>query len=219
MAFLPRQHLATGELIAGALAELRANLRPVLIYLAVMIALGAIAESAPAPVDRVASFAGTLAYFGGLYLVFESMLRNAGNLSVGASRRFFRFAGMGFVVLFGVLFAMYLFVIPAFIVAARWMMAPSILVATRRGAFASLGESWTLTRGNTLPIALALIVLLIIGFTAISVAAAVVGAAFGAEKLVSSLLTHGVNILLVGLSVAVYRRLNDEGDELVAVFA
>jgi hypothetical protein len=219
MAFLPRQHLATGELIAGALAELRANLRPVLIYLAVMFALGAGAESAPSPLDRLASFAGIFAYFGGLYLVFESMLRKAGNLPAGQSRRFFRFTGMGFLVFFGVLFAMYLFIIPGIIVGARWMMAPSILVATRHGAFAALGESWSLTRGNTLPIALAFVVLALIGFIAVSVAAGVLGAAVGAERLVSSLLIHGVNVLLVGLSVAVYRRLNDQGDELVAVFA
>jgi hypothetical protein len=219
MAFLQRDHLTTGELINGTFAELRANLRPVLIYLTAIIGLALIAESGPAPIDSIASLAGMVAYFGGLYLLFESMLRNAGHLPVGPSRRYFRFVGMAFLVLFGVILASNFFLIPGIIVAARWIMAPSILVETRQGVFTSLSQSWSLTSGNTLSIALAFTALVLIAFAAAVGIAAAAGAAGEASGIIGSLLLHGANLLLVGLSLTVYRRLNEEGSELAEVFA
>jgi hypothetical protein len=215
LAYAQRENLATGELIAGTFAELAANWKPALIYLAAIGALNALDEAvAPAALQGVLSLGILVAYFVGQYLLFETMLRNAQLLPRDGSRRFFRFTGLAFVVLFAVLLATQLFVIPGIIVGAKWIMAPSLLVAGRHGVFGSLGESWSLTKGNTLPIALAAVALVLVGFVGGAVAAVIPGPDLG-----GLILLHGGNLLLVGLSVTVYRRLNQDGLDLSEVFA
>ena len=91
-------------------------------------------------------------------------------------------------------------------------------MATDKGVSASLGESWSATRGNTLPLALAftcLVLLFVVLSTTVGATIQGVlgnGVAFGVTG-------HFLPLLLMGLSVAAYRRLDGEGVELAAVFA
>ena len=99
-------------------------------------------------------------YFVGQYLLYRTMLRRAGHPASGL--RIFRFVGMAILIGFSVLFASYLFLIPGIVVGARWIATPCYLVATDKGVFASLGESWSATKGNTLPLSLAFTAMVLI---------------------------------------------------------
>jgi hypothetical protein len=221
MAFLETEKLSAGELITAAFGELAENRREVLIYLGAFLLVD-IAGAIPRPLVWVTGPTGLLAfggYFLGQYLLYRAVLRRAGHAAEGI--RIFRFIGMAIVIAFALMFASYLFLIPAVVVGARWIAAPCYLVATDKGVFASLGESWSATSGNTLPLSLAFTAMvlmfgaLLVGFTALVTA---VKGVLGIELSVG-VVSHFLPLLLLGLSVAVYRRVNAEGTELAAVFA
>jgi len=224
MAFLESKALSAGELIGAAFEELARVRREVLIYLGVFLLAdiaGAVDSTAVPGIGGLASLVLFGGYFVAQYLLYRVMLRRAGH-AVDGRFRIFRFVGMAIVIAFVLMFATSLFVIPAIIVGARWIAAPCYLVATDKGVFASIGESWSVTRGNTLPLSLAFTAMVLI-FGVAAVALGAVGAAFeellGLERLSFAFASHVLPLLLLGLSVATYRRLNDEGVELAAVFA
>jgi hypothetical protein len=223
MAAAQPEILSTGEMIRGAFAVLRDNARPVLIYLAVMIAAGVLGDMLPYyGIGDILSLAQVPLFFVAQYLLFEAMLRNANMLAPDARRRVFGFVGQALVVTLGVTIAVYLLVIPAFIVGARWIAAPSLLVSGRCGPVKALGESWAETKGNTAQIAFASIALMLMAYVVVMVidgAGGVVAMAFGGSQKFGEAALIGPNLALVCLSVAVYRRLNDDTRELAEVFA
>jgi hypothetical protein len=222
MAFVETDKLAAGELITGAFGELAQNRREILIYLGVFLLVDIASSVVPKSVVVITGPTGLLAsggYFLGQYLLYRAMLRRAGHTAGGI--RIFRFVGMAIVIGFGLLFASYLFLIPAIVIAARWIAAPCYLVATDRGVFASLGESWSASSGSTLALSLAFTAMVLI-FFALLVAFTAAGAAIKGllgPALSFGFTAHLLPLLLMGLSVAAYRRLNEEGVELAAVFA
>lgn len=224
MSFLESKTLSAGELIGAAFEELARSRREVLIYLGAFLLAdiaGGLASIAVPGIDGVIGLILFGGYFVAQYLLYRIMLRRAGH-PVDGRMRIFRFVGMAIVIAFALLFASNLFLIPAIIVAARWIAAPCYLVATDKGVFASIGESWSVTSGNTLPLSLAFTAM-VLTFGVVAGVLGAVGAAFegllGIERLSFGFVGHFLPLLLLGLSVATYRRLNDEGVELAAVFA
>jgi hypothetical protein len=223
MAFVQREDLTTGELIRETFGVLRDNARAVLIYLAAMITMNVLADAnGIEEAEGVLSLARIVAFLVAQYLLFESLLRNAQALPQEAKRRMFRFAGQAFVVLFCVMMAANFFIVPAIILGSRWITAPSLLVTGRGGVFGSLGESWRETSGNTVPLSFASFLLVLLGIgiaTVASVVSVAARAIFDTSLVVGEIWMLGSNLMLVGLSVAAYRRLDGETGELAAVFA
>lgn len=175
-------------------------------YLASVLALGCISEFGPSPFNLMASPLLLVAYFGGLYLLFEAMLRRTG---ATGPRRYFQFAGLAFVVFVGVLFGLNVFLVPGLVLAARWMLAPSLLVGNGSGIIEALGNSWYLTRGNTKTLTLAVMILVAVPLTSWIM---LDDADFsdGAKIMIGWSMFHVANVLLAGFSVAVFRLLRAE---------
>ena len=223
MAFLETGELSVGELITASFAELTANRREIAIYLGAFLLVDV--AGALIPGSRAWLGSGGLlmlgGYFVGQYLLYRTMLRRAGHAGAESGFHIFRFVGMALMIGIALLFAANLFLIPAIVLAARWIAAPCYVVAADKGAIAAIGESWSVTNGNTLSLSLAFTALalvffaLFVGFAAVeSVAQTVLGTRLG-----FGLAMHVLPLLLMGLSVAAYRRLNHEGKDLAAVFA
>lgn len=216
--------LLPGELITAAFAELKESRREVLIYLGGFLILEVAAATAPGPLRIVGGASGLVAlgaYFVAQYLLYRVMLRRAGFVSADGRMRIFRFVAMAIVIGFALTFAVYLFVIPAIILAARWITAPCLLVATERGLFDTLGDSWKSTSGNTLPLSLAFTAMFLI-FLALSAVVTPLEAVLRSatdSDLRLSLSYHFLPLLLMGLSVATYRRLEGADRALSEVFA
>jgi hypothetical protein len=216
--------LTPGELITAAFAELKESRREVLIYLGGFLFLEIAAATAPGPLRIVGGAGGLVAfgaYFVGQYLLYRLMLRRAGFVSTDGRMRIFRFIALAIVIGFALMFAVYLFVIPAIILAARWITAPCVLVASERGLFDTLGDSWKATSGNTLPLSLAFTAMFLI-FMVLSVAISTLEAALdgmAGSNVTISIGYHFLPLLLMGLSVATYRRLEGADRSLAEVFA
>jgi hypothetical protein len=213
--------LSTGELIRAALEELTENRREVLLYLGAFLVVdiaGALITRAVGDVAGLGTLLVLPGYFLAQYLLYRVMLRRAGHAGGDGRMRIFRFVALAVVIGFCLLLALYLFVIPAIVLACRWIAAPCYIVAADKGVSASLGESWSATRGNTLPLALAFTCLVLLFVVLSTTVGAMIqgvlgnGVAFGVTG-------HFLPLLLMGLSVAAYRRLDGEGVELAAVFA
>jgi hypothetical protein len=224
MSFLEPKRVSAGELIGGAFGELAENRREVLIYLGafgvVALASFPVARAVP-PLAGLASLALFVGYFLAQYLLYRTLLRRAGQVIVDDRIRIFRFMAMAVVIGLVVGFASSLFLIPGILIAARWIMAPCYLVITNRGLFAALGDSWSASKGNTLSLSLAFTALFLIFMVLSTVLGSVDGIlpdALGPNPL-AGLGFHFLPLLLMGLSVTAFRRLNGEGHELSAVFA
>jgi hypothetical protein len=222
MAFPESDKLNAGELITASFAELSDSRREILAYLGVFLVADIAGSLIPASVSWIEGVVGLLVfggYFLAQYLLYRAMLRRAGHAE--GSLRIFRFVLMSFVIAVALMFAANLFFIPAILLAARWIAAPCYIVAADKGPISSLGESWTATSGNTLPLSLAFTALLLIFAVLVALfgmVEAAIGRVLGTE-LAIALPAHFLPLLLMGLSVASYRRLNQEGTELAAVFA
>jgi hypothetical protein len=224
MAFLDTGKLSLGELITASFAELAASRREVLAYLGVFLLADVLGSLAPEWLSSIEEI-GSLVVFGGFffaqYLLYRAMLRHAGHDGAKGRIHIFRFVVMAFVITIGIIFASYLFVIPAIMLAARWIAAPCYVVAADKGPISSLRESWSATRGNTLPLSLAFAALVLLFLVLLAMFEALESAledGLGVQ-LALTLSLHFLPLLLMGLSVATYRRLNQEGAELAAVFA
>jgi hypothetical protein len=224
MAFVQHDKLAAGELISASFTELAENRRAVLIYLGVFVVVGLVGSSlatALAPIAGLGGLALFVGYFLAQYLLYRSVLRRAGQLIADDRIRIFRFMAMAVVIAITMTFAMYLFVIPAILIGARWIVAPCYMVATNKGLFASLGDSWSATSGNTLPLALAFTALFLV-FMVLFVVVGTVDTALrdlAGANLATGVGVHFLPLLLMGLSVAAYRRLSDDAQSLSEVFA
>jgi len=223
MAFLETGKLSIGELMTASFAELTASRREIAAYLGVFLLVDIAGALLPAPLAWLGS--GWLLVFGGYfiaqYLLYRTMLRRAGHAGADNRLHIVRFVAMAFVIGLALAFAINLFLIPAIVLAARWIAAPCYVVAADKGPIAAMGESWSVTSGNTLPLSLAFSVLVLVSFALVVAFGLVEGAleAILGTQLELNLAMHVLPLLLMGLSVASYRRLNHEGTELAAVFA
>jgi hypothetical protein len=212
-----KAEVSTGELISGAFAELGESKREVAMYLGAFLLANIANELEPGDALNLATLVG---YFVAQYWLFRVILRKAGFAADGPFRVFHLF-GMAIVIGAPVwIGAMFLFV-PGIILAAKWVMAPSFLVATDKGVFDSMGASWSTSNGYTLQLSLAFTALFLIFFVLIGIVSVVdaqleeiVG-----KKLLSGWTTHFLPLLLMGLSVTAYRQLQQAGQTLSDVFA
>lgn len=223
--------VGVGELLRATLEELADHRRTVGVYLAVFVpltaaanfgdmAFGLVSEPDGNLLSARAGFSNglfgllaALASVAGQYMAFERMLGGHGH----GGGRIVAFIGLAIITFLGVTLSAIFFLFPGLFVGARWLMSPAIFAGEGRGVFESLSESWRQTRGNTVPVALTLflVLLLFVVFASLlSPAKDVLGIA-----IVDAIAGEIWAVLLISLSVATYRALASPTSELVETFA
>ena len=222
MAYIQTRQVTLGELLNGTFRNLSAIKRELAIYFAVVFAIGILQGFADV-IDAIIGIAGFIGYFVGQYWLYQKMLVQTGS---GTDDRFkvFSFFAIAALLIIPISIGLNFFVIPGLILCAKWVMAPSFLVSEPRNVFESIGDSWRASANNTLPLVLAVLILVFIWIAAIALLGALSALVSGILPLGGSQAGFGwINfnifpVLMLGLSITAYRSLADDDTSLAAVF-
>lgn len=228
MAYYQDRRVGVGELLTGTFQGLASIKRELAIYFAAFLVAGLIAdflEVLRGPIN----IATTIGYFAGQYYLYRAVLRQAGIIYDDAFKGFSFFL-MAMILGVALYFSLIFFVVPAILLGAKWIMAPTYLVAEKGNLFDAIGASWRASSKNLLPLAMAFIVIWLIWLGLQGLFGGVSGAsdtaAQGAGLNYSSnslnafgwIISHLLPVMLMGLSVSAYRALSESQNSLVAVF-
>jgi len=228
MAFIQTRRVGFGELLSESFAVLAAIRRELAIYFGIFLAVGLFSDFVGPPFDSVIGFAAFFGYFAAQYWLYRAALTSLG-VSFDARYKIFSFFFMAILIGIAVSLASNFFLIPGLLLAAKWVMAPSFLVAEDRNLAEALGDGWNASNGNFGPILGAFTVmsfvwlfafglLLTLGALVSEAITGRVGAGAGVSGL-EWMLFHIYPVLLLGLSVAAYRALADDVNaDIVSVF-
>lgn len=222
MSFVQDKKIGFGEALSGTIEVLVAAKREVAIYCVIFATLAGLQAASDMWFQQLSLFInlGVFAlYFYAQSRLYQVLLRNSG-ISLEDRIRPFSFLGMAVLIGISLYFAVIFFVIPAIILGAKWIMAPSVLVAEKRGIISAMGDSWNASSGNTLMLSLAYAVIFLIWFIILAGAGALsdVSDFSNGRTYFTDLSFHILSILMMGLSVSAYRKLHDGMDELTSVF-
>lgn len=224
-----------GDLLNGSMDQLKANKPSVLKYLAIFMVLGAISAyldfsfgfvSDPYSDNWEVGFdygplgMGVLiASFVGQFWLFGKMLGVEVDFSSGNSSRIAAFFGLAFVTGLGVMFATILLVVPGVILGARWLMSPAFFVHDGERVFDALGKSWEATKGNTVPIALAaLVIALLLGLLTGVLTYTVMLNSYAVDAIIGAVLSEIVTVIFIALSVTAFRSISSSSGQVAQVF-
>ncbi|MCK0128624.1 hypothetical protein [Erythrobacter sp. F6033] len=228
MAYVPNRTATTGELISGTFDVLGASRREIAMYLAVFAAIGLLLA-----VDMVEGLVSTLSfllYFPAQYWLCRQMLARAG-LTHDDQYRVFSFFGMAIILGMAIMIGFNFFWIPGILLGAKWIMAPCYLVAGKSNLFDAIGDAWRKSDGSTFSLSLAYTAIGVIGiiaFWGVIVVATFTGSTvFQGSDMVNnplagvflSISLNIIPIMMMALSVATYRVLSEEMEDLTEVFA
>lgn len=226
MAFIQQRRVETGQLISGTFHELGGSAKAVAIYFAVFLGLGILADLVAVTRPIIAVLA-TLIYFAAQYFLYRELLEKAG-IVYDRRAKVFSFFIMAILLGIPLNLAFTLLVIPGILLAAKWIMAPTYLVAEELNLFEAIGASWRASSNNLVSLSLAFTV---IGLIWLAIYFLMIGAgqlwiwAIGIDSQARDQLDgfgwvgmHALPVLLMGLSVSAYRSLSDNSDSLAAVF-
>jgi hypothetical protein len=218
--------ITVGSIISNTFATLLGNLRAVALFLAVFVVAGSGADAmSGSPSPELAIVGGLLALLillgsiFGSYLLMEAMLRQAGHLREATTRRFLQYLGQGILIGVGILAGMALLIVPGVIFAARWVIAPPLLIGAGDGAIEAIGKSWRLTKGHTLKILLAAFPVIILLIIAIAAAAFAIGSEGVAAIIIENFATQAFTVLTTAMAVALFGMINPHASEISEVFA
>jgi len=212
---------------AALMARTFANLRLVwwqlLAYLSVATGLAFAGQLAGQLVgDEPIGLVGLGLYFAGQYWLFHALLKARGLVETPRIH-IFAFVGLAAVLIFPIMFGFALFVLPGLVLVARYIAAPSYVVARGDGAFAAAISSWRAVRGYTLPIAGAA-ALMFIGVSLIGGLIGGIGgllAGFGTDRVaqpIDVIEMQLIPLLLFALSTATYELLGPQDNAIEEVF-
>jgi hypothetical protein len=165
---------------------------------------------------------GLVAYLVGQYWLYHSLLKARGLLET-TRYHYFAFVGLALALILPILFGLAAFALPGLFLVARWIAAPTYVVADGRGAFAAAGASWAAVRGHTGKLALAVVIMGLI----VSAIGLVIGlvdgqvanlAAYRDAKPIDLIEVHFLPLLLLGLSTATYEMLGPQVSVIEEVF-
>ncbi|MEM7779894.1 MAG: hypothetical protein AAF697_05825 [Pseudomonadota bacterium] len=223
MAYVQTRQVSVGELFSGTFDVLRLAKREVAIYCGVFLIVGLIADFVEAlrPLISVVAYFG---YFAAQYWLYRKVLELSG-IPYDPSFKFFSMFFLAHLLGIILMFGWNLFLIPGILLGAKWIMAPTILVAEDRNLFQAMGDSWNASSNNLVALSIAYAVLavgwmLFYAFI-VGMVAGLTGIAAGGGGNLSAIGWVGFHLLpivLMGLSVTAYRALGDQDNSLVAVF-
>lgn len=221
----------------GTFEEISANSQIILLYLAIVIPIGALAayfdpsqagsffnvglmvdqsllaRGATAVVTAIAAFViGLIAY----YWLIAAMVR--GTTSPGFDR-ILPFIGILILSWIGIGFGMVLLIVPGIILAVRWIALMPCVVMREDNAMDAFGDSNQMTQGFGWSIFGAGLILIILTMI-LSAVVGGIGAFSGAFVLAitSSIVDNLASALFAAFAVTVYRQLSIDSDQLAEVF-
>ena len=207
-----------GTLLSGIFSELNVIRRELAIYFGGFAAVAVLADLLGMIRGPIA-LAATFAYFIGQYLLYQAMLRKAGMLR-DERKKVFSFFAMAIVLAVPIYMGTLFFVIPGLILGAKWIMAPTYLVAREGNLFHAIGESWKASEFNTVNLTLAYFVVWLGWVIVASIMTGGESAVRGGRdpSVLTWISVHLLSVLMMGLSMSAYRHLNDETETLAGVF-
>lgn len=218
-AYATRRDVEFGALLSLTFANLALIWRQVVAYMAVA---GILAFAGPLAGKELAGLIGLALYFGGQYWLYRALLRARGMLEADRIH-FLAFVGLAALLIFPISLGLVLLVLPGLFLVARWIAAPSYIVARGQGAIAAAGGSWDAVRGSTGKVAGAVVLLFVLASTLGAVPNAIgraLGAAtaFGDARPANVIEANILPLLLLGLSVAAYQLLGPKDNSIEEVF-
>jgi len=226
MASIAAQDISTGTIISATIDTVRANSRPVMYFIALFTVVGTITDYAELSGDVTGEaivglwqLSITVASVVAMYFLLEAMLRQAALMDHFGPRRILPYVGQAIVMTVGIVFGVLLLVIPGMILAARWVLASPLLVGQGMGVFDAMRRSWDLTRGHSVAIIIAGILL----FAIAGIASLAIHAFFGEEApaalFVAQVLANGISAVSVAFGVALLDLLEDGSTQMEEIFA
>jgi uncharacterized membrane protein YkgB len=100
-------------------------------------------------------------FIGGLYFIYRAMLERADAMETDRTE-IFALIGMAALMSMPIALASFLLLFPGLFLATKLIMAPSFLVARSEDIFTSSSDSWRQTRCHEIPIALAIIAIVLL---------------------------------------------------------
>ncbi|MEL7196870.1 MAG: hypothetical protein AAGL10_01005 [Pseudomonadota bacterium] len=232
MAYIQDRRVTTGELINGTFINLAAIKRPLAMYFGFFFVAGLIG-SVSSFLSALAAIPLFVAYFAGQYFLYRAILGsdiNVAGLGSDDALKVLGFFLMAVLLSIPLYFSMFFLIVPAILLGAKWVMAPSFLAAEDMNFIEAIGASWRASGGNLVSIALAYTVMWLIWIAFITALSAVGGgfetalnsiAGISRSSLgvaASSIIMHSLPVLLMGLSATAYKSLSDQSESLVAIF-
>lgn len=143
------RELRAEDLLVHAVGLARKSLHRAVIAAALIGGAGTVVDSGTLPEDA-ASALNLVLSFGGVFLQYwliAALLDELGwNRPSGG--RFGGYFVLGIVTMLGYLIGLVALIIPGIYLATRWSVAGPVLIASNKGIFEALGESWRMTRGH-----------------------------------------------------------------------
>lgn len=215
--FAPRP-LDFGTLLTRSLDNVRLIWWQVLVYLA-LVAVFALAAQLVG--IRSVGGAGLLVYLVGQYWLYHALIKARGLIET-PRYHLFAFAALAAMLIIPIMLGLAAFVLPGLFLVARWIAAPTFVVARGEGAIAAAGDSWQAVRGHTGK----LVGALILAFVGSSLIGAITGLITGGvgelvgtgANLVTQIEVHLLPLLLLALSVATYELLGPQDSSIEEVF-
>lgn len=226
MAYVQTRRVGTGELLTGTFAVISAARREVGIYLVLFAGLGLLTSIDL--VGALVSVASFFLYFPAQYWLCQQMLAQSG-MGHHSRLRAFSLFFMAILLGAGISIGFNFFWIPGIILGAKWIMAPAYLATDEGNLLDAIGASWRASDGNTLSLSLAftaagaigLVALWAVILTGTATEGLISGSGLVAGPLEGIFLSLSINVLpiaMMALSVASYRALSDNTEQLAAVF-
>ena len=208
-----------GALVSLTLANLRAIWRELLAYLAVVAVFAFVA---PVSGGGGAPIIGFLFYFAGQYWLYRRLMITRG-LQQSQRIHIFAFVGLAVLLFFPIIFGLTLLLVPGLFLVARWIAAPSFIVARGENAFRGAINSWNAVRGHSVKL-MAILVLMFVGVSMLGSVTNglewVVGSgnAYGEAGPLDVIEMQLIPLLMLGLSVATFELLGPEDTTIEEIF-
>lgn len=208
-----------GTLMARTFGNLRLVWRHVLAYLAVATVLAFVI---PLVGGEPTGLVGFGLYFAGQYWLFRALLKARGLVETPRIH-IFAFVGLAAVLILQIMFGLVLFVLPGLFLVARYIAAPSFIVARGDRAFVAAISSWRAVRGHTVKVAGAVALIGVSVSMLGSLTGALAGTlaevgAFRTAKPIDVIELQLIPLLLFALSTATYELLGPEDNSIEEVF-
>lgn len=209
------QEINFGVIVSSTLKVIQDNAVPVALFMGGLVALGVLADMNGSGLQIVVSIASIIA----TYLLVETFMKQSGQLSENATRRFLPYVGLSILTGLGTGLALLLLIIPGLIVAARWSLAGPLLIGRGELVMEAMSKSWDMTKPYVLPIIGAGLLIAAVFIGLIILSAVVLEETSLFALITAGIGANGVSVATAALGVALLGLIDPGRDELTDVFS